>query len=199
MSRPIDLRGQTFWNLTVLERAGRDSTGKTMWRCLCRCGQVTNVIGLNLKTGNTKSCGCLKRRTGSANPKFKPPDPATVNRRKRSNSAYKHWRSVVSQRCPVCLKCGSGDVQSHHVLGYSEFPDLAHDPKNGISLCDACHRSYHNTHGRRSGFGPESLRVFVDGPGAEVMTNVLLANGIADLEKARHFLDLLIELESRNG
>ena len=52
-------------------------------------------------------------------------------------------------------------------------------------------------HGRNSGFGPESLRMFVDGPGSEVMTLVLLRNGIADLEKARHFIDLLIELERK--
>ena len=197
MSRLIDLSGQTFGQLTVLDRAGRDDTGKTLWRCRCECGRIANVTGLNLRTGNTKSCGCLKRRTGEANPKFKAPDPVNIQRQKRTSAAYRHWRSAVSQRCPVCLNCGAHDVQSHHVLGYSEFPELAHDPKNGVSLCEGCHRSFHSLHGRRSGFGPDSLRAFVQGPGAEVMTAVLLANGIADLEKARHFIDLLIELERK--
>ena len=197
MSRLIDLSGSTFERLTVLDRAGSDATGKTLWRCLCGCGQITHATGLNLRSGNTKSCGCLKHRTGPANPKYMQPDAATRQRRKRTNAAYKQWRAVVSLRCPVCLKCGESSVQGHHVLGYAEHPSLAYEPSNGVSLCEPCHKAYHMKHGRNRGFGPESLRMFVDGPGSEVMTLVLLRNGIADLEKARHFIDLLIELERK--
>ncbi|MGU1083844.1 hypothetical protein ACSEN7_26860 [Pseudomonas aeruginosa] len=197
MSQLIDLSGREFGLLTVLDKAGRDGTGKTLWRCECRCGQITFATGLNLRSGNTKSCGCLKRRTGSDNPKYKKPDAATTHRRKRAGAAYKQWRAMVSRRCPVCLKCGSDATQSHHVLGYAEHPDLAYEPKNGVSLCEPCHREYHIKYGRKSGFGPQSLRDFVDGPGAQVMTHVLLRDGIEDLKKAKHYIELLIELESK--
>jgi hypothetical protein len=30
------------------------------WRCQCQCGNETVVTGGNFKSGNTKSCGCLR-------------------------------------------------------------------------------------------------------------------------------------------
>jgi hypothetical protein len=30
------------------------------WFCLCDCGESTIVTSTHLKSGNTKSCGCLK-------------------------------------------------------------------------------------------------------------------------------------------
>ena len=32
-----------------------------MWECLCDCGNIVNVVGSALKSGNTKSCGCYRR------------------------------------------------------------------------------------------------------------------------------------------
>lgn len=60
MTRLIDITGQRFELLTVLAREGRDTTGKTTWRCRCDCGGETVATGLNLKSGTTRSCGCLK-------------------------------------------------------------------------------------------------------------------------------------------
>lgn len=60
-----DLSGQTFARLTVLSLVGfkrfpkRPSHRKAIWACLCQCGKRVNVIGEALKSGNTKSCGCL--------------------------------------------------------------------------------------------------------------------------------------------
>lgn len=59
MTRLIDITGQTFGRLTVLERAGsRDR--KALWRCRCSCGQDAIVIGKLLRSGHTKSCGCWR-------------------------------------------------------------------------------------------------------------------------------------------
>ena len=60
--RLIDITGKRYNDLVVLERFGKDSTNKVVWKCLCDCGNITNVVGLNLKNGNTKSCGCRKNR-----------------------------------------------------------------------------------------------------------------------------------------
>jgi hypothetical protein len=32
-----------------------------MWECACDCGNIKTVAGPKLKSGNTKSCGCLNR------------------------------------------------------------------------------------------------------------------------------------------
>lgn len=60
MPRLIDETGNKYGRLTVLYRA--NNTGKTVkWHCLCDCGQELDVAGSSLRSGNTKSCGCLQR------------------------------------------------------------------------------------------------------------------------------------------
>ena len=60
MPKLIDLSGQRFGRLTVIERAANNGT-KTMWECKCDCGNTKVVSGSNLKNGNVKSCGCYWR------------------------------------------------------------------------------------------------------------------------------------------
>ena len=58
--------GQRFGSLTVLERAGKyiGSDGKRInWLCKCDCGRKTLVHTSALKSGNTKSCGCLQKES----------------------------------------------------------------------------------------------------------------------------------------
>lgn len=61
--RFIDLTGQRFNNLTVVERLEnriRKTDGRKVvqWKCLCDCGNYTTVEPSNLKSGHTTSCGC---------------------------------------------------------------------------------------------------------------------------------------------
>lgn len=56
-----DLTGRRFHRLTVLSQVPRVSTQWTAWRCRCRCGIILVVRAGNLRSGHTKSCGCLKR------------------------------------------------------------------------------------------------------------------------------------------
>lgn len=56
----IDLTGQRFEKLIVLSRA--DSPNKqAAWHCRCDCGNETVVLGWNLRSGHTTSCGCVHR------------------------------------------------------------------------------------------------------------------------------------------
>ncbi len=55
-----DLTGQKFGRLTVISRADNDQKGRTQWLCQCDCGKQKTVLSLNLISGNTKSCGCIK-------------------------------------------------------------------------------------------------------------------------------------------
>ena len=57
----IDLTGQTFGRLAVLECVGKNKHGKYLWRCLCSCGNEIIAVGNNLTSGNTGSCGCLRK------------------------------------------------------------------------------------------------------------------------------------------
>lgn len=55
-----DIYNQRFGQLTAMHVAGRDSTGKVTWLCVCECGRQKAVTMLNLTSGNTKSCGCAR-------------------------------------------------------------------------------------------------------------------------------------------
>lgn len=54
----IDITGERFGRLTAINRCGKVG-GKTLWRCVCDCGNTTDVTISNLRNGHTQSCGCL--------------------------------------------------------------------------------------------------------------------------------------------
>jgi len=55
----IDLVGNRYGRLTVIKRHGSNKYGQTRWLCLCDCGNEKVVVSGNLRSGITKSCGCL--------------------------------------------------------------------------------------------------------------------------------------------
>ena len=58
----IDLKGRVFGRLIVIERSDRnDVGGKPRWVCLCVCKNVHVTSGCSLKSGDVRSCGCLKK------------------------------------------------------------------------------------------------------------------------------------------
>lgn len=53
----IDLTGQIFGDLTVIERRENTKLGGTRWLCRCSCGKERIVPSGSLRSGHTKSCG----------------------------------------------------------------------------------------------------------------------------------------------
>lgn len=62
----IDLTGQTFGRLTVIAPNGRRDSSPH-YRCRCECGGEANVRAASLRSGRTKSCGCLRDEARKAN------------------------------------------------------------------------------------------------------------------------------------
>ena len=58
MGRRNNLIGQRFGILTVIEDAGNDPRGNSMWLCKCDCGNTKVIRGSKLKEGQYLSCGC---------------------------------------------------------------------------------------------------------------------------------------------
>ena len=64
MSKFIDLTGQKFNRLMVVEKTDKRSKGgSVIWKCKCDCGNpdYVYVASNNLRSGHTKSCGCLQK------------------------------------------------------------------------------------------------------------------------------------------
>ena len=57
-----NLKGKIFGRLTVIEHVGHIKNDKRcFWKCRCDCGNITNVTPNDLSSGQTKSCGCLRK------------------------------------------------------------------------------------------------------------------------------------------
>lgn len=68
-SRFIDLTGQQFGRLTVIEQAPH-MHGRVAWSVLCECGVRTQVIAKTLRNKGTQSCGCLRKEKRAIEDRF---------------------------------------------------------------------------------------------------------------------------------
>ena len=72
-------------------------------------------------------------------------DESTTARNNRRLWRYKHWRRAVLKRDDyTCQRCGATEgLHAHHVKPWEEFPELAFDVDNGLTLCTRCHQIEH--------------------------------------------------------
>lgn len=61
MAQIVDITGNKYHKLTVIGMIPNKIPIK--WVCKCDCGKIKFVIGGNLKSGGTKSCGCDKKKS----------------------------------------------------------------------------------------------------------------------------------------
>ena len=88
-----DLSGLRFSRLTVIRFIERNQqpngTRRYFWECQCECGKTCNVQASHLKSGNTKSCGCLHIESFHR----------VITRHDKSRlPEYRVWASMI-QRC----------------------------------------------------------------------------------------------------
>jgi hypothetical protein len=98
--------GKRF-NQLVIQSEGTTKSRKS-WNCICDCGGTKEITQSDLVTGNTKSCGCLKRQ----------PKKHGMCCNRRDASIYKRWQHMKAR----CL-----DTQN------SKYKDYG---GRGITICD---------------------------------------------------------------
>ena len=88
-----NLIGQKFGRLLVIKKMDNNKWGSCRWLCVCDCGKEKIIRDSHLKSGHTKSCGCLhkekliKRLTKHGH-----------NTRIKISKTYNSWLSMI-QRC----------------------------------------------------------------------------------------------------
>lgn len=86
-----DLTGQKFGRLTVIKEAGRTKQKAVVWLCKCECGNIREITTGTLKSGYTRSCGCMQRECAAKTGH----DSATHGMSK--TRLYRVWRSMKTR------------------------------------------------------------------------------------------------------
>lgn len=110
-----DLQGQVFCELQVLDFVALGKRG-AIWRCRCDCGNVVEVPAPDLKAGNTRSCGCRRRRLMLASSTKH--GQTTGKHHTEYLRAYKIWRGMLN-------RCRNKSCKA--------YPDYG---GRGITVCD---------------------------------------------------------------
>jgi hypothetical protein len=149
-----NLTGTRFGKLVAIALIGKTKWRTQLYECICDCGLTVVTNSRDLKSGATKSCGCLKKesdnnRIGPKNPNYDPSIPDLERSKRRSVPGLADWKKAVKERakCEVC-SCPT-NLTAHHIESWKNAPELRVDYANGACLCNGCHISFH----RKYGFG----------------------------------------------
>jgi len=111
-SRFIDITGQHFSRWTVISFAGIKNS-HTYWNCICVCGTIKIINGDNIKSGKSRSCGCMpKSYTGK------------IKHNKCHTPEYKIWAGLIN-RC-----------ENKNNYSYNDYGG------RGISVCTRWRKSF---------------------------------------------------------
>ncbi len=115
MSCKKDLSGQVFGKLTVIERiSSLGEQGK--YKCRCSCGNYVEVLGHNLATGATKSCGCIRRMCASK---------LNFSHGQHGSRLYHCWRNMLDR----CENKNNKEYSNYGLRNISVCPEW-HDFRN---------------------------------------------------------------------
>lgn len=140
--RYIDLTDMKFGRLTVIERAGSHVTSggdkKTRWRCICDCGNMTYATTSDLRSGDVRSCGCLKRERDKE---------FSATHHESKTRLYRIWKAMRG-------RCNNPNNSDYEYYG-----------GRGIRVCDEWNQSYYAfkewamKHGYRDGLSIDRIDV----------------------------------------
>jgi hypothetical protein len=109
-----DLTGQRFGRLNVIKlEPFRSKSGRAIWKCLCDCGNIVDVNSTNLRSGNTKSCGCLKDEVL----KSKNNKNITHGIYHKNARLYRIWNSMMSR----CYNKNNSRYKDYGLIGIVVF------------------------------------------------------------------------------
>ena len=121
MRQVINLVGKKYGRLTVIERGETDKRGQVFWMCHCVCGtEKVKVRGSNLRSGMTKSCGCLRAeriRAANSLPRGEASFNVLVGTMKRSAKRRGYTWNLIKEEVREltsrpCFYCGATPAQT---------------------------------------------------------------------------------------
>jgi hypothetical protein len=155
MSRKIDLVGQKFGRLMVIEPSSPRGKRST-WKCLCDCGAEKIAVGHELKSGDTRSCGCIKielspqkvKLMNIARTKYTPVIALARNiwRARYDELPFEDFYELSAKNCFYCDAKPTNTSQDIFIYNGLDRVDssLEHTINNVIPCCWICNRAKNN-------------------------------------------------------
>jgi hypothetical protein len=160
MSGFIDLAGSKFGRWTAIrvyeKRPNRDGGTRVFWECRCDCGNVRSVDAASLKSGHSKSCGCIKKEGRRTLPRGVP-ERNLVLRTYRKNAELRslefsltmeQFTELTQQDCFYCGAKPDKSVRGRGFDGNYTYNgvdrvdnSIGYVLENCVSCCERCNRA----------------------------------------------------------
>lgn len=122
-----DVTGQRFNHLVALGFSHKNKNRKTYWDFICDCGNIKTLRLDCVKSGNTQSCGCLKKEQDKVNLNRKGTKPMYEDIGALGNCVlYSRWKGM-KRRC--------------YNKNHNHYKDYG---GRGITVCDEWLYSFRN-------------------------------------------------------
>jgi hypothetical protein len=138
LSGPAPLIGQKFHHLLAVAHCGgyRSNNRRSLYLCLCDCGNFIKVTSTHLSIGHSKSCGCKKSDFISA--RFITHGWTTIRDGKKRDREYGIWSAMIN-RCTdsknkAWLNYGGRGIKVHPDLRTFEGFISHMGKSNGLTL-----------------------------------------------------------------
>lgn len=114
------------------------------------CYETYSKVNKNGKS-YCKKCASRLFNSGKNNPNWNKDKTEEERQNSRDTKEYCDFIKKVLKRddytCKCCKKKSQGDVVVHHLDGYNWCVKKRTDEKNGITLCEKCHKNFHSQYG----------------------------------------------------
>lgn len=128
---PSPMKGKKH-SLETIKQMSESKKGQIAWNKGIKCPWTTER---NLRDN--------PKRKGENHWKWISDRTKIIPKQKRNDYAYKEWRKNVwlrdNWRCKIANPDCKGRIEAHHILGWTEYPELRYQVNNGITLCHTHH------------------------------------------------------------
>lgn len=129
---------------------------------IAQCGHRTKISFGKFMLGQGRRCNKCSRPSGMKHHKYNPELTDADRASRRDLYEIIKWRNSVYERdSHTCIRCGKhsdGDLNAHHLEGYSQCVERRFVVSNGVTLCKKCHMEFH----ARVGYGNNTEVQFVE-------------------------------------
>lgn len=139
----INEEGNVYGHLTVIKRVVKpNKSANTYWLCRCSCGTEKVILGTSLRSGSTKSCGCINKAI-----------PIKAFMLQYQRNAFKRkieWELTLDEFANItsmpCHYCGQ-PADHKYYGGYigngvdRKTTDDSYNVHNCVPCCEICNRA----------------------------------------------------------